>query len=110
MSESTSNQNGSDVALEVAGQKLNLRNIKSLNAIATIVGMFVGLLVLYILFTHQQDAKEGYREFVVAIKEQTTAIRDGTAAQREQTCILKFDTQDRKNNAEFCKQVSGAPR
>lgn len=100
--------NGSDVALELGGQKLNVRNIKSLNTIATVVTMFLAGLTLYILFTHQQDTKAGAQDFVKAVREQTVAIKEGISAQREQTCILKFEGPERKANAEFCKQVSGS--
>lgn len=102
------NGNGSDVQLEVAGQKLNVRNLKSLNTVATVLTLFGVLMLIYILWMHQQEAKEDSRAFVAAVKEQTTAMREGTAAQREQTCMLKFEISERKVNAEWCRQVSGA--
>ena len=94
-------QNGSDVALEVGGQKLNVRNIKSLNTIATVVTMFLTGLILYILFTHNQEAKQDNRELSVAMREQT-------AVTREQNCLIKFPENERRANSDFCKQVSGA--
>ena len=107
MSESVT-ESGSDMEATIAGQQFRVRNIKSLNTLATVVTTFLASLLLYITFTHQTDTKEGTHEFVKAIKEQTVAIRDGTAAQREQTCMLKFEGPERKVNSEWCKQVSGS--
>jgi hypothetical protein len=99
--------NESELTAEVAGNKISLKNM-SLNTMATVITLILIILLIYILYMHQQDSKEGNREFVSALREQTTAIRDGTSAQREQTCILKFSEQERKMNADWCKQVSGA--
>lgn len=101
-----------DLSFKIAGQEANVRNIKSLNTIATVCTLFGVLMIIYILWTHQEESRAEFRqskaEFVNAMKEQTTAIRDGSSAQREQTCMLKFDIPERKANAEWCKQVSGA--
>ena len=93
--------NGSDVALEIGGQKMNIRNVKSLNTVATVLTLFLCGLILYIIFTHQQESKQDNRDLSSAMREQTTATR-------EQTCLLKFPEFERRANSDFCKQVSGS--
>lgn len=100
-------QSGSDVQLKVAGQEFNVKNVKSLNTLLTFFGFAASVLILYMLWMHQQDQRDSGAAFVGALKEQTTAIREGTAAQREQTCMLKFNQDERKANADWCKQVAG---
>lgn len=115
-----SEENGADVDLEIGGQKVSVKNVKSLNTLAT-VATFVGVcLLLYGGYTHTLDAKdrdratdEREKAYIAALKEQTAAYRDGNSAIhsaiREQTCVLKFEgTQQRQANADFCKQVSGS--
>ena len=98
--------NGADIALEVGGQKVNLRNVKSLNTIATVATLILVVLLCYAFYMHMTDARASNQAFVTAIKEQTTATRESAAAQREQTCMMKFDQRERQANAEFCRQVS----
>lgn len=102
-------QMNADVSLDVAGQKVNLRNIRSVNTIVTVLTLFVVLSIGFLMFEHRTDTKEMSSSFVSAIKEQTTAIREQTAAQREQTCLYKFAESERRANSEWCRQVSGAP-
>lgn len=103
-------QSGADVSLKVAGQEINVKNVKSLNTAATLVTLCLVLLIGYAFFLHTEETKTASAAFVGALKEQTTAIREQTAAQREQTCIMKFDQRERPNNADFCKQISGSGR
>lgn len=102
--------NGADIAVEVAGQKVNLRNVKSLNTAATLLTLFIVGLLAYAFYLHSEDAKASGKEFIGALKEQTVAIREGTAAQREATCMQKFEERDRARNADWCAQVSGVRR
>jgi len=101
-------QNGSDLSLEVGGQKLNVKNVKSINTFLTAFAAAGVAFVAYQGFTHSEDSKSSRVEFIGVIKEQTLVMRDQTAAQREQNCLLKFDQAERKSNADWCKQVSGS--
>lgn len=90
---------------EIAGQKLNLRNVPigALSSVATLlllVGLGVGL------WHHVEDTRSASQAFVNALKEQTVAIRDQTAAQREQTCMMRFTDKDKPANADWCRQIS----
>lgn len=60
--------------------------------------------LVWIMYQHQQDGRDTGREFVSAVKEQTAAIRDASAATREQTCLLRF--QNQPNAVELCRSIS----
>jgi hypothetical protein len=90
---------GSDIALEVAGQKINVKNVKSLNTILTLIAAGAACFAVYLLTQHQVEAKEGGKELAGALKEVAQAAR-------EQTCIMRFKQEDRQQNADFCKQIA----
>ena len=98
------NGNGADVELNLAGQKVNLRNVKSLNTILTLVAAIAACFGVYLLIQHQAEAKEAGQSFVGALKEQTKAIQEQTAVQREGNCLLVF------KDAEQCRRITGVPR
>lgn len=101
---------GADVAVEIAGQKVNVRNVRSLNTAATLLTLALVLLLCYAFYQHMEDSRAAGKDFVHAVKEQTIAIREGTAAQREATCIQKFEERERARNADWCAQISGVAR
>lgn len=96
--------NGADVDLKLAGQEVKLRNVKSLNTILTLVAAVAASFGVYLLIQHQAEAKEAGQSFVGALKEQTKAIQEQTAVQREGNCLLVF------KDPEQCRRMTGAPR
>jgi uncharacterized protein HemX len=101
---SEENGNGADVNLELAGQKVALRNVKSLNTILTLVAAISACFAVYLLIQHQAEAKEAGVNFVGALKEQTRAIQEQTAVQREGNCLAVIKDQ------EHCRRITGATR
>ena len=93
--------NGSDVALEIGGQKLNFRNVKSLNTIATVITLFGVCLLIWIAFTDRQEWKG-------TLKEIASAMQAQNAIGRESNCLNRFPESERRANSDFCKQVSGS--
>lgn len=91
--------NGADVSVKVAGQEVNLRNVKSLNTIATIATLIVVCAALPYAYSHVQDTKESGKELVNALKEMTQTAR-------EQNCLMRFEQHERKEQAEFCRTIS----
>ena len=89
--------NGADVAVEIAGQKVNLKNVKSLNTLATILTMVLTALIAYVVWAHSGETKE-------ASKELTTALKEMTQAAREQNCLISMPM-DRRD-PELCKRLS----
>lgn len=92
-------RNGADVALKVAGQEINLKNVKSLNTLATVTTLMVAILIAYVVWEHKAEAaaQEVRREAAVtqrdaliagAIREFTKS-QDGQAKeQRISNCLM----------------------
>lgn len=99
-----------DVRLEeldatIAGQKLKLTGA-NLNTLFTVLG-FIGIcLIGYVLYMHTAESKEVQTSFVAAVKELTVAQREGTAAAREQNCLISIPEAQREAKADFCKRVT----
>lgn len=91
--------NGADVHLELAGQKVNLRNIKSLNTLATVATLIVVVLLAYALWEHKLDARASASEQQSAFKDMAQAIREGN-------CINSYPEADRADKVELCKARS----
>lgn len=118
--------NGADVAVEIAGQKVNLRNVKSLNTLATVLTMIIVCVLSYIVFAHAGDSKEGSKEVATILKESNKEVanalkdsnrelgiilREMTQAAREQNCLMRsgvanLQPEKRQEVAELCKQLS----
>lgn len=118
--------NGADVAVEIAGQKVNLRNIKSLNTLATMATLIVTCLVAYVLFTHTVDAKDVGKEIAAELKatnkvtadtlkdsnrELGVILRELSQAAREQNCLIatgvaSMPPEKRAEAADLCKRLS----
>ena len=118
--------NGADVAVEIAGQKVNLRNIKSLNTLATVATLIVVLLLGYAVFVHAGDSKDAAKDIAKELKEANKEVantlkesnrelgiilREMSQAAREQNCLLRSGVSTlapakRQEVAELCKQLS----
>lgn len=104
MAEEAEQQSGADVDLKFAGQEVKLKNVKSLNTILTLIAAGAASFCVYLVFQHQAEAKEAGISFVGALKEQTRAIQEQTAVQREGNCLLVF------KDSEQCRRIAGVPR
>ena len=94
-----------EISGTIAGQSFSLKSV-ALNTLATVATLVVVSVCAVLLYQHQTEARETKDSFAAAIKEQTIAMREGTAVQREQNCLLRFDQKDRQANAEFCRQIT----
>ena len=122
-------ENGADVTLKVAGQEVNLRNIKSLNTIATLITMFgVGLLAM-VVYNHDSVAQTAQKNVVDATKEANQAIvralkelnEQNVAALKELTveqkratfqitvsnCMNEPAMKNRQDARQFCERNAG---
>lgn len=95
---------GADIGLELGGQKLNVRNVKSLNTVVTLLTFVLVSVIAYALWAHGEDSKAASAQFVGAIKEQTAAIKEQTVVQREQNCLIAMPT-DRRD-VELCRRIA----
>lgn len=91
--------NGADVNLELAGQKINLRNVKSLNTLATVATLIIVVLIAYALWEHKIDAR-------ASSVEQQNAFTDMARAIREGNCINSYPEAVRADKVELCKARS----
>lgn len=95
-----------DVEADIAGQRIKIRDLKSANTIITIL-TFVGVWVLgYALWIHQEHARDSSRQFVEAVKEQTSIVREQMQAAREQNCLLRLAPEERASKADFCRMIA----
>ena len=103
-------QVGADVAVEIAGQKVNLRNVKSLNTLATMATLLLTCVVGWIIFTHSSEAKDGLKEIAaelkVSNKELSEVLKEMARASRETNCLLAMPPEKRAENVELCKRIS----
>lgn len=89
--------NGADVDLSIAGQQVKLKNIKSLNTLATVTTLICVILIGYVVWMHTNDDKE-------AKKELSMAIRELTQSAREQNCLISMPIDQR--NPDICRRIS----
>lgn len=98
-----SEANGADVNLKVPGGEVNLRNVKSLNTLATVATLIfvcAGICGGYLMLTaHASETKDAGREFVQALKEVAQSLR-------ENNCLTTFTPEKREANADMCKRLS----
>jgi hypothetical protein len=91
--------------LNVSTTGVNIKNA-SISTIVSVIGTIGACVAVFLLWQHQMDAKAADVHVISAFKDLTNAIRESTSAQKEQTCMLRFEQKDRQVNAEFCKQMS----
>lgn len=92
-------QNIEELDAQIAGQRLTLKNAP-VNTIVTLATFVLVILIAYVIYTHQQDAREANATFLAAVREQTLAVKEQTNALREQNCVA------RKVDPETCRQLS----
>jgi hypothetical protein len=101
-----SEENGADVNLNVAGQQIAIRNVKSLNTLATIATLILVVLLGYAFWEHKLDAsaQEIRRETSLAKRDDliATAINNQTKEQRISNCLM-----DKMLNSEPAQRRSG---
>jgi cytochrome c-type biogenesis protein CcmH/NrfG len=94
-------RNGADVSVKVAGQELNVRNVKSLNTILTALSFAVLIGIGVLMWTHVVAEDQSNKAILTEIKEQNKAVLQ---AQKNsayfaclQACLLEQPT-DRRNS------------
>ena len=90
---------------------------KSLNTLLTLGAFALGIAIAVLLWQHEQNNLAARQAFSYSLKEQTVALKDSVkemiAAQRdmsgairEQTCIMRFEQDQRQKMDSFCKQMA----
>lgn len=103
-------KNGVDVDITLAGNGVRLKNVKSLNTVATVATLMIvagGFSLIYQqISAHAQDARDTGKAFVEAIKEQTAAVKEQTQAAREQNCLISMPIEMRRQDPDACRRIS----
>lgn len=94
-----SEETGSDVALEVGGQKLNVTNVKSLNTMATIATLMICGFVLYFIWEHKIDDRQFKEQVVSAIKAQAES-------NRVLACLMATPQNEREAKLAQCERIA----
>ena len=109
-----SEENGADVAVKIAGQEVNLRNVKSLNTLATVATLIIVICGFSIgwnlLDAHAKGGEKRESALVAALndlaKTQRDASRDQVKEQRMLNCLIVADQKDRRRAYEDCERIS----
>jgi hypothetical protein len=88
---------GADVEVEIAGQKVNLKNVKSLNTLATVATLILVCVLGYAFYVHAGETKDASKDLVQALKEMTSAAR-------EQNCLISMPMERR--DPELCRRLA----
>jgi len=104
MSEDTGTQQ--ELEIGAGDKKLKLRGS---DLLTSVIGMIVcsGLVLLgYILFDHNNDAKGQGDAVVQAVRDMGTIAKEGVIAQREMNCLIALAQEVREKNQDFCKRMA----
>ncbi len=121
-------ENGADVALKIAGQEVNLRNVKSLNTIATVCTLLGVCIIGVYLHFHEVNAQTEKAQVAATLQKSNVDIaailKEATQAQREQgqaivkalerverraaevACLSDPTMKNRNDAREFCRRMS----
>ena len=91
-----------EIELGAGDKKLRIRGSDFL----TLVGVAVGVLMVYMLYEHRGEARDASKQFEGVVKEMVMAQKEMVHAQREQNCLLRFEQKDRTERSDFCARVS----
>ena len=111
---SSDDQTGADVALKVAGQEINVRNVKSLNTgmtIATFIIVVCASVIGYQMFdVHAKEVKEGGTQLAAALRDLAKAhretSRDQVKEQRMLNCLIVSEQRDRRRLYDDCERIT----
>lgn len=103
-------QNGADVDVSIAGQQVKLKNIKSLNTLATVATLVLVCVLGYAFWEHKVDAKaEGLARdsmLTTAFKEIANSQKEMAQAVREGNCINSYPEAERETKVEQCRRIT----
>ena len=109
-----SEEKGSDVSAEVAGQKFSISNIKDTNTLATVATLIVsvcGFTIGWFMFdAHAKGTEKRDDALVVALKELAKSHREGSREQvkeqRVMNCLISNDQKDRRRAYDDCERIA----
>lgn len=91
-----------EIELGAGDKKLRIRGSDFL----TLVGVAVGVLMVYMLVEHKGEARDASKQFEGVVKEMVMAQREMVQEQRVQNCLIAYSQEQRERNVEFCKRLA----
>ena len=95
-------RNGADFGLKIAGQELNVKNVKSLNTILTALGLCASVSIGVFLWTHVESADKGTAAVLNEVKQSNQTQKNIAYYQCMQVCLLA-QGDPAKRNREACE-------
>ena len=96
-------KNGADVAVKIAGQEFNVRNVKSLNTLATVATLVIcvcGFTIGWFLIdAHATSTTKRDDTLISVLKEQAIA-------QRVTNCLMATPQDQRESKLPTCERIA----
>ena len=91
-----------EMEVSAGDKKIRIRG----SDVLTLIGVAVGVLMVYMLFEHKNDARDASNQFQTVVKEMVMAQREMVQEQRVQNCLIAYSQEQRERNVEFCKRLA----
>ena len=105
-----SEDNGADIAVRVAGQEVNLRNVKSLNTMATVATLIIVIcgftIGWFLLDAHAKGGEKKDVDLSSVLREMVQVNREIAQGQREMNCLISLPTERRESQSDICKRIA----
>ena len=72
----------------------------------SMIGVAVGVLMVYMLFEHKGEAKESAAQTQAVFKEFVNSQKEMVQEQRVQNCLIALPQDQRERQVEFCKRLA----
>ena len=96
-------ETGADVNVKVAGQEIAIKNVKSLNTLATVAGLVVsicGFTIGWFIFEAHAKGTEKRDETLI------TVLKDLTTVQRVTNCLTATPEAQREAKLAQCERIA----
>lgn len=91
-----------EIELDASAKKLKIRGSDFL----TIIGVAVGVLMVYMLHEHKGEAKDTAAQTHAIFKEFVSSQKEMVQEQRVQNCLIALPQEQRELKSEFCKRLA----
>lgn len=105
-----SEENGADLSVNVAGQQVQIRNVKSLNTLATVATLCVcicGFAVgWFVMEAHSKGQEKKDSDLVTILREMNTTNRELVITQRVTNCLMATPQDRREAAVPTCERIA----
>ena len=72
----------------------------------SLAGVAVGVLMVYMIFEHRQEARDSGVQFQSVVKEMNVGLREMVSEQKMQNCLIAYPQEQRERNIDFCRRLT----